>query len=93
MTAQSLRSPAQDPRDPISYDLPPFRFEIHLIQVRLTVRWVEGLWRGRLGFLEEGAGLERETAEIFRGESAQELWQSVSHLREHHIRDLYRSLL
>ena len=44
-------------------------------------------------FATARASLERETAEIFRGESAQELWQSVSHLREHHVRDLYRSLL
>jgi hypothetical protein len=93
MTAQTQRSPVPDPRDPISYQLSPIRFEHQSIQVRLTVRWAEGGWRGRLGFLEESGGLERETAEIFRGDSATELWQSVSHLREHHVRDLYRSLL
>ena len=35
---------------------------------------------------------ERETAEIFCGETGDDLWQSVQRLREHHFRDLYRSL-
>jgi hypothetical protein len=36
---------------------------------------------------------ERSTAEIFCATSEPELWQSVRDLRDHHLRDLYRSLL
>jgi len=93
MTAHTQRTPAPDPRDPISYQLSPIRFEHQSIQVRLSVRWADGAWRGHLAFLEATGVAERETAEIFRGDSAQDLWQSVSDLREHHVRDLYRSLI
>jgi len=34
----------------------------------------------------------RETFEIFCGAREQDLWESVQSLREHHFRDLYRSL-
>jgi hypothetical protein len=43
-------------------------------------------------FFRDEASPPRETAEIFRGASEQEMWESVNHLREHHLRDLYRSL-
>ncbi len=36
---------------------------------------------------------ERSTAEIFCAASEPDLWQSVRDLRDHHLRDLYRSLL
>ncbi len=35
---------------------------------------------------------EVHTGEIFCGASEKELWDSVGHLHEHHLRDLYRSL-
>jgi hypothetical protein len=50
------------------------------------------MWRGRLLFADEEAGSGRATAEIFCGVSEQDLWQSVHGMREHHLRDLYRSL-
>jgi hypothetical protein len=37
--------------------------------------------------------MERSSAEIFCAGSEQDLWQSVRDLRDHHLRDLYRSLL
>jgi len=52
----------------------------------------DGIWRGRLHFFESGAMDERVTAEIFCATSEQDLWQAVRDLREHHLRDLYRSL-
>jgi hypothetical protein len=91
MVANSLRSPAHDPRDPVIYDLPPLRFEGKLVTLRLSLRQSEdGFWRGRLGFVESGDA--RETAEIFCAQSERELWDSVRALGEHHLRDLYRSV-
>jgi hypothetical protein len=94
MAANPLRSPNSDPREPVVYDLPPVRFDSSLIAIRLTVRWAEDrMWRGRLTFVDGTTGVQRESAEIFCGASAQDLWQSVLDLRDHHWRDLYRSLL
>ena len=93
MAAQPLRSPANNPREPVLHELPPVRFEGALISIRLTIRQAEdGMWRGRLSFSDAQAGTGRETAEIFCGTSEQDLWQSVRDLRDHHFRDLYRSL-
>ena len=93
MAAQVLRNPAPDPREPVVHDLPPIRFQGSLISIRFSVRRAEdGMWRGRLAFLDTSAGLERESAEILCGASEQDLWQSVRDLRDHHFRDLYRSL-
>ena len=36
---------------------------------------------------------ERITAEILCATSENDLWQSVRDLHDHHLRDLYRSLL
>lgn len=44
-------------------------------------------------FGAEGTEAERSSAEIFCATSEQDLWQSVRDLRDHHLRDLYRSLL
>ena len=94
MTAQTLRHQANDPREPVAHDLTPLRFEGTTISIRLTIRQADdGLWRGRLQFADVAASLERETAEIFCGMTQQDLWQSLRDLREHHFRDLYRSLL
>lgn len=51
------------------------------------------MWRGRVHFGAEDTEGERATAEIFCAASEQDLWQSVRDLRDHHLRDLYRSLL
>jgi hypothetical protein len=55
----------------------------------------DGVWRGRLifGGTGESGSVECETAEIFCAPTQQDLWQAVHNLREHHLRDLYRSLL
>jgi hypothetical protein len=74
--------------------LPPIRFDGAAIAVRLAVRRTDdGVWRGRVLFGAEDTEAERATAEIFCAGSEQELWQSVRDLRDHHLRDLYRSLL
>jgi len=45
-----------------------------------------------LRFADPDSTRERETAEIFCAESEADLWESVRELRDHHLRDLYRSL-
>lgn len=94
MNLQSVRTPARDPREPVSHLLDPLRFGDREITVSLTVRLAEdGAWRGRLTFLETAEPLAvRETAEIFCGDTEDELWHGVQRLREHHFRDLFRSL-
>jgi hypothetical protein len=53
----------------------------------------DGVWRGRLLFGSEDPPSARATAEILCGLSESDLWEAVRDLREHHIRDLYRSIL
>jgi len=90
---QSQFRPLPDPSDPQLHDLPPIRFEGALIGVRLAVRRSEdGIWRGRLHFLDERGESERITAEILCATSEQDLWLAVRDLRDHHLRDLFRSL-
>jgi hypothetical protein len=80
--------------EPVMHDLPPIRYGEDIVALRLVVRRAEdGSWRGRLLF---GAGEAQEalaTAEIFFGTTEPDLWDSVRGLRDHHIRDLYRSLI
>ncbi len=79
--------------EPQLHDLTPVRFEGALVAVRIAVRRTEdGIWRARLHFIDEGADSERLTAEIFCATSEQDLWLAVRDLRDHHLRDLYRSL-
>ena len=82
------------PSEPAVHDLPPIRYGEEIIALRLVVRRAEdGSWRGRLVF---GSGEVQEalaTAEIFFGAMEPDLWDSVRDLRDHHIRDLYRSLI
>ncbi len=93
MTAPSLRTLPRDPHDPVVFQLPPIRYHGRTIHIHLAIRRVDdGAWRGRMRFFEDDESTPRETAEIFRGASEQEMWESVNHLREHHLRDLYRSL-
>ena len=92
MPLPNVRPVAPEPSDPLLHDLPPVRFEGLIVAVRLAVRRTDdGIWRARLHFLED-AQSERITAEIFCATSEQDLWQAVRDLREHHLRDLYRSL-
>ena len=61
--------------------------------MRLEIRRSEdGTWRGRLIFGGEEASAARSTAEIFCAITENDLWQSVRGFRDHHFRDLYRSV-
>jgi hypothetical protein len=93
MNLQRTRGTARDPRDPVLHDLPPVRVDGRLVAVHLSLRRDDmSMWRGWLRFADEEAGTSRATAEIFCAVSEQDLWQSVHGMREHHLRDLYRSL-
>ncbi|OLB07669.1 MAG: hypothetical protein AUH06_04690 [Gemmatimonadetes bacterium 13_2_20CM_69_27] len=94
MPGQPARYSSPDSSDAVVHDLPPIRFDGQLIAIRLLVRRAEdGIWRGRMLFGAPDTEGERSTAEIFCATSEQDLWQSVRDLRDHHLRDLYRSLL
>jgi hypothetical protein len=93
MPVPQVRSNLPDPSEPVLHDLVPVRFDGAMVAVRLAVRRSEdGIWRGRLQFAPAGEA-ELATAEIFCATSEQDLWQAVRDLREHHLRDLYRSLV
>jgi hypothetical protein len=92
MPVQSVRSFSRDPQEPVVHELDPLRLDGREVPVRVIIRRAEdGLWRGRMAF-GDAEDATRETAEIFCGGSEQELWESIGHLREHHLRDLFRSL-
>ena len=94
MPAQPARYSVSEDRPPVVHDLPPIRFEGQSVAIRLSVRRAEdGMWRGRVLFGAADTEHERTTAEIFCAASEPDLWQSVRDLRDHHLRDLYRSLL
>jgi hypothetical protein len=83
---------APEPSEPLLHDLAPLKIEGTIVTVRLAVRRTDdGIWRARLHFLD-GTGPERITAEIFAATTEQDLWQAVRDLRDHHLRDLFRSL-
>jgi hypothetical protein len=94
MALQTVRPPNRDPREPTQYSLDPIRIAGQTIHLSLTIRHDDdGAWRGRLRFVDAlDVDRERRTAEIFCGATEQELWTAVRQLRDHHIRDLYRSL-
>jgi hypothetical protein len=94
MALQTVHPPIRDPREPTQYFLDPVRIAGQTIHLSLTIRRDDdGAWRGRLRFTgDDDAGRERRTAEIFCGETEEDLWAAVRQLRDHHIRDLYRSL-
>ena len=94
MPISNVRPMAPDPAEPLLHDLPPIQYEGRRVAVKLAVRRTEdGIWRGRLHFIDEAAAdTERVTAEIFCATSEQDLWQAVRDLRDHNLRDLFRSL-
>ena len=93
MATHAVRNYPHNPQDSIVHDLDPIRVDGHDVQIRLIVCRIEdGSWQGRMQFSEPESGTEVQTAEIFCGPSEKDLWESVGHLREHHLRDLYRSL-
>ena len=94
MPVQPARYSSPDSNEAVVHDLPAIRFDGQLIPIRLMVRRTEdGIWRGRVLFGAADTEAERSTAEIFCATSDKDLWQSVRDLRDHHLRDLYRSLL
>lgn len=93
MPLPQVRPVPPEPSEPLLHDLPPIRFEGVMVAVRLAVRRSEdAIWRGRLHFAEAGGDTERVTAEIFCATTEQDLWQAVRDLRDHNLRDLFRSL-
>jgi len=94
MPAQPARYSSPELSEAVVHDLPPIRFDGQVIAIRLLVRRTEDtVWRGKVLFGAADTEAERSTAEIFCATSEQDLWQSVRDLRDHHLRDLYRSLL
>lgn len=88
MAGSPVRYGTPNPHEPVIHDLPPLRHGADLIPVQLELRRAEdGIWRGRLVFSESAA-----TAEIFCAQTETDLWESVHGLRDHHLRDLYRSV-
>lgn len=94
MPGSPVRYGVPNPAEPVTHDLSPFRYEGGSVAVRVEVRRVEdGTWRGRLLFgPPDAAETAPATAEIFYAHSEAELWECVYDLREHHLRDLYRSV-
>lgn len=93
MPAPSVRFGQPDPTEPVIHELPPLRYGGDEVPVRLAVRREDdGSWRGRLIFGTADGDTAPSTAEILFGTSETDLWESVRDLREHHLRDLYRSL-
>lgn len=92
MPGSPVRYGANNPNEPVQHELPPIRYGGELVSLRLEVRRTDdGVWRGRLLF---GAGEDAAaaTADIFCAASEHDLWESVFGLRDHHLRDLYRSV-
>ena len=83
-----------DPSEPVMHDLSSIPFGDESVAVRLVVRRAEdATWRGRLLFGAGEIDQALSTAEIFFGATEPALWESVRDLHDHHIRDLYRSLI
>jgi hypothetical protein len=93
MPMQTVRPVTRDFREPVDHELDPIRCAGQLVNLFLVLRCADdGAWRARLRFVDPDSSQTRETAEIFCSLSEAELWASVRGLRDHHLRDLYRSL-
>ena len=93
MALPSLHQLGRDSREPVEHDLRTVRLGLADLAVRVRLRRAEdGVWVGSLVFRLQDAPDERRTAEILRGPSEQQVWDSVRGLGAHHLRDLYRSL-
>lgn len=79
--------------EPVVHDLPPLRYGGDVVPVQLEMRRTEdGVWRGRLLFGGGADATAAATADIFCAASESDLWECVHDLRDHHLRDLYRSV-
>lgn len=84
--------PFDDRSDAALHALEGIRVDGTPVTVELQVRQdAQGTWRGRLRFGMPD-GFTRQTAEIFAGSSVPDLLAAARGLREHHYRDLFRSL-
>ena len=93
MVANPARFGSPKTNEPVLHDLPPIKIGGADISVRLAAwRSDDGLWRGRLVFGVADQPDGPATADIFCAPTESDLWQSVRDLREHHLRDLYRSI-
>ncbi len=93
MAGNPVRYGASHPTEPVIHELPPLRYQGELVAVRLEMRRAEdGTWRGRLLFGPADAESAPATADIFCAASESDLWECLNDLREHHLRDLYRSV-
>lgn len=93
MQVDPVRYGVKDAAEPVVHELQPIEYEGNVVPVRLSVRRAEdSTWRGKLIFAPPDLENAPTTAEIFCAVSEDDLWQAVQDLREHHIRDLYRSV-
>lgn len=93
MSANPVRYGGSDPQEPVIHELPPLKYGGDDVPIRLMVRRVaDGTWRAKLLFGPSEAESAPATAEIFCAPSENDLWQAVHDLRDHHYRDLYRSI-
>ena len=93
MSANPARFGSPKTNEPVLHELTPLRVAGADVPIQLAAwRSEDGLWRGRLVFGVADQPGARATADIFCAATESDLWQSVRDLREHHLRDLYRSL-
>lgn len=93
MPVNPVRYGLPNPAEPSIHDLAPLRFGSAMVGVQVEVRRAEdGTWRGRLLFQPPASEAAVATGEIFCAATENDLWESVRDLRDHHLRDLYRSL-
>lgn len=93
MSANPVRYGGADPSEPMVHELPPLKYGGEDVPIRLVVRRVaDGTWRAKLLFGPAEAEVAPATAEIFCAPSENDLWHAVHDLRDHHYRDLYRSI-
>ena len=83
-----------NPSEPVIHELPSIPIGEEVVSLRLVVRRAEdSTWHARLVFGLGEIADAVSTAEIFCGSTEPDLWESVRDLRDHHVRDLYRSLI
>lgn len=93
MAANPARFGSPKTNEPVVHELPSIRVGGADVFVSLAAwRSDDGLWRGRLVFGPPDQPAAPTTADILCAATEHDLWQSVRDLREHHLRDLYRSI-
>lgn len=93
MSAESVKSTARPDPNTTEHELPAVLVDGESVPVRVIVhRLNDGGWRGRILFGRGDLDETVSTAEILYGNNESEFWRCVRDLREHHLRDLYRSV-